>query len=222
MRECDNIKIHINIDFILSVCHLIMLDTFFLRPSLHCKTSLHFTTLHPATLHYTYRHFTSSHLLFTTPLFGLTHLHFLSFYFTSQHQTQYSSHLQTYFQNNEPHHFTKNPLHFTFYLAFLYWVYTSCYKIYVTLPYIRVLYNFMYKMRSHLFFIYFRMIKFLPNKSYIMCIKCRPKYVVRYTKSLIHKTSTFRHRASCILGQAFRYSPENAFYIFNQQIYFII
>ena len=33
---------------------------------------------------------------------------------------------------------------------------------------------------------------------------------------------TFRHRASSILGQAFRYSPENAFYIFNQQIYFII
>ena len=23
---------------------------------------------------------------------------------------------------------------------------------------------------------------------------------------------TFRHRASCILGQAFHYSPENAFY----------
>ena len=33
---------------------------------------------------------------------------------------------------------------------------------------------------------------------------------------------TFRHRASCILGQAFHYSSENAFYIFNQQIYFII
>ena len=32
----------------------------------------------------------------------------------------------------------------------------------------------------------------------------------------------FRHRASCILGQAFRYSPENAFYVFNQQMYFII
>ena len=29
---------------------------------------------------------------------------------------------------------------------------------------------------------------------------------------------TFRHRASCILGQAFHYSPENAFYIFDQQI----
>ena len=33
---------------------------------------------------------------------------------------------------------------------------------------------------------------------------------------------TFRHRASCILGQAFHYTPENAFYIFNQQMYFII
>ena len=32
----------------------------------------------------------------------------------------------------------------------------------------------------------------------------------------------FRHRASSILGQAFRYSPQNTFYIFNQQIYFII
>jgi hypothetical protein len=33
---------------------------------------------------------------------------------------------------------------------------------------------------------------------------------------------TFRHRASCILGQAFHYAPENAVYIFKQQIYFII
>ena len=33
---------------------------------------------------------------------------------------------------------------------------------------------------------------------------------------------TFRHRAFPILGQAFHYSPENAFYIFNRQIYFII
>ena len=28
----------------------------------------------------------------------------------------------------------------------------------------------------------------------------------------IRKCLNFRHRASCILGQAFRYSPENAFY----------
>ena len=38
----------------------------------------------------------------------------------------------------------------------------------------------------------------------------------------VFKGLTFRHRASCILGQTFHYSPENAFYIFNQQIYFVI
>ena len=34
----------------------------------------------------------------------------------------------------------------------------------------------------------------------------------------------FNLQAPCVLyvGQAFRYSPQNAFYIFNQQIYFII
>jgi hypothetical protein len=62
---------------------LIMLDTLLLVLSLHCNTSLHFTTLHPTTLHYTYRHFTSSHLYFTALSFGLKHLHILPFYFTS-------------------------------------------------------------------------------------------------------------------------------------------
>ena len=37
-----------------------------------------------------------------------------------------------------------------------------------------------------------------------------------------HSELIFRHRVSSIKGQAFRYSPENAFYIFNQQIYFVI
>jgi hypothetical protein len=38
------------------------------------------------------------------------------------------------------------------------------------------------------------------------------------------KVNAFNLQAPCFLhtGQAFRYSPENAFYIFNQQIYFII
>ena len=44
----------------------------------------------------------------------------------------------------------------------------------------------------------------------------------KYEVSLFHCALTFRHRVSSILGQAFRYSLENAFYIFNQQIYFII
>jgi len=42
------------------------------------------------------------------------------------------------------------------------------------------------------------------------------------TNALYYSQLNFRHRASCILGQAFHYSPENAFYIFNQQMYFII
>ena len=45
---------------------------------------------------------------------------------------------------------------------------------------------------------------------------------VRCSERRGRHTLNFSHRASSILGQAFRYSPENAFYIFNQQIYFII
>ena len=38
------------------------------------------------------------------------------------------------------------------------------------------------------------------------------------------KWNQFNLQAPCVpcMGQAFRYSPENAFYVFNQQIYFII
>jgi hypothetical protein len=72
MKECDNSKIHTSSNFLLSKCLLIMLDDLFLRPSLHCNTSQHFTTLH-----YTYRLFTSSDLHFTTLSFGLTLYDFL-------------------------------------------------------------------------------------------------------------------------------------------------
>ena len=38
------------------------------------------------------------------------------------------------------------------------------------------------------------------------------------------RADIFNLQAPCVLyiGQAFRYSPENDFYVFNQQIYFII
>jgi len=78
MKECDNSKIHISSNFILSICVLIMFDTFLLRPSLHCNTSLHFTTLHPTTLHYTSLHFTTLHP---------TTLHYTSLHFTTLHPT---------------------------------------------------------------------------------------------------------------------------------------
>ena len=54
MRECDNSKIHISNNSLLSICLLIMLDTLLLVPSLHCNTLLHLTTLHQTTLQYTF------------------------------------------------------------------------------------------------------------------------------------------------------------------------
>jgi hypothetical protein len=61
LKECDNNKIRISNNFILSISLLIMFDTLLLRPSLHCNTPLHFTALHPTTLHYTSLHFTTLH-----------------------------------------------------------------------------------------------------------------------------------------------------------------
>jgi hypothetical protein len=44
MKECDNSKILISSNFMLSISLLIMFDTLLLRLSLHCNTPLHFTT----------------------------------------------------------------------------------------------------------------------------------------------------------------------------------
>jgi len=52
--------------------------------------------------------------------------------------------------------------------------------------------------------------------------KIHTKHINSICGMYIEFLLTFRHRESSILGQAFRYSLENAFYIFNQQIYFII
>ena len=57
----------------------------------------------------------------------------------------------------------------------------------------------------------------MANKMYITTGMPRLK-----SHAMAFRGLTFRHRASSIQGQAFHYSPENAFYLFNQQIYFII
>ena len=49
MRECNNSKIHISSNFLLSICLIVMLDTLLLVPTLHWNTSLYFTTLHQTT-----------------------------------------------------------------------------------------------------------------------------------------------------------------------------
>jgi len=67
----------------------------------------------------------------------------------------------------------------------------------------------------------------------ILCIKM-VKYLVKHFHCIRQTTHimrrsplTFRHHASYIyiyiyIGQTYRYSPEYTFYIFSQQIYFII
>ena len=110
----DNTKIHISSSFILSVGLLIMLDTLLLRLSLHCNTSLHFTTLHPATLHYTSPNYTS---------LPLSTLHFLSFtlhpatlHYTNRHFTSSRSHFTT-LHHTSPN-YTSLPLSTLHFLSF--------------------------------------------------------------------------------------------------------
>ena len=85
MKECDNStrKIHISNNFILSISLLIMFDTLLLRPSLHCKTPLHFTTLHQTTLHYTSLHFTLHHTSANYTSLHLSTLHLQTLHFIS-------------------------------------------------------------------------------------------------------------------------------------------
>jgi len=46
VRECNNSKIHISSNFLLSISLIIMLDTLLLVPSLHCNTSIHLYCLY--------------------------------------------------------------------------------------------------------------------------------------------------------------------------------
>ena len=85
MKECDNSKIHVSSNFILSICLLIMLDTLILRPSLHCNTSLHFTQLHFTTLIDTSRPLIYTLLFVSTTHFPSLHFPLLFFAFTSPH-----------------------------------------------------------------------------------------------------------------------------------------
>ena len=64
---------------------------------------------------------------------------------------------------------------------------------------------------------------FLCHSLFLSIYLSRPCCNLRHCVCVFSAaTLTFRHSASCILGQELHYSPENAFYIFNQQIYFII
>ena len=107
MKKCDNSKIHISSNFILSISLLIMFDSLLLRPSLHCNTSLHFTTLHPTTLHYTSLHFTT--LCYTS---HFTQLHFSTLQYTSLPFT--TLHPTTLHYTLSTLHFLSFTLHYPF------------------------------------------------------------------------------------------------------------
>ena len=116
MKECDNSKIHINSNFLLSVCLLIMLDTFTTRT---VTTLQHFATLHHTSPNYTSLHLSTLHFLSFTlhyPLIWLNPFTFPTVLFhIAKLATVQFSHLQTFFQNNEPLHCPKksSPFHFT-------------------------------------------------------------------------------------------------------------
>ena len=91
-------------------------------------TLQHFAILHHTSPNYTSLHLSKLHFLSFTLHYPLIWLNPITlptapFHLTSLNQTQYSSHLQTYFQNNEPLHFPKEPstisLHFSFFLLIL-------------------------------------------------------------------------------------------------------
>ena len=128
MRECNNNKIHISSNFLLSKSLIIMLDTLLLVPSLHCNPSQHFATLHHTSPIYTSLHLSTLHFLSFTlhyPLIWLIPFTFpiVLFPLPSLNQTQYGYHIPklisqimnpfTALKNLSPFHFT-----FHFFLSF--------------------------------------------------------------------------------------------------------
>jgi hypothetical protein len=65
MKECDNSKIHISSNFLLSVFLLLFLDTFIARI---ITTLQHFATLHHTSPNYTSLHLSTLHFLSTLHL----------------------------------------------------------------------------------------------------------------------------------------------------------
>jgi hypothetical protein len=102
MKECDNSKIHISSNFILSTRLIIMFDTLLLIPSLHCNTPLHFTNTSP---NYTSLLFTIIH--HTSP--NYISLHFATLHHTSPHFTQL--HYTKLIETSLPLIYTSLPFH---------------------------------------------------------------------------------------------------------------
>ena len=125
MKKCNNSKIHISSNFLLSICLLIMSDTLLLV-TLHCNTSQHFATLHHTSPKYTSLHLSTLHFLSLTlhyPLIWLNPFTFpiVLFPLPSLNQTQYGHHIPKLIsQNNEPLHCPKEPVTISYIYIYIY------------------------------------------------------------------------------------------------------
>ena len=128
-----------------------MFDTLLLRSSLHCNTPLHFTalpTLYHTSPNCTSLHLSTLHFLSFTLHYPIIQLYVFTFtivlfHLTSLNQTQYNSHLQTYFQNYEPFHCPKEllniSLHFNpFFILFYFFTYLINPTLHFTLLYLQL------------------------------------------------------------------------------------
>jgi hypothetical protein len=148
MRGCDNSKIHISSNFILSICLLIMFITL-----------QHFATLNHTTPNYTSLHLSTLHFLSFTLHSHLAEPINVSYRSISPHITKLDtvqfSHPQTYFQIMNPFTALKNfsPFHFIslfyfilfFFFLFSYQPVTSLYfaiHIYKSLPFTSIAFTF--------------------------------------------------------------------------------
>ena len=116
MRGCDNSKIHISSNFILSICLLIM-----------SITLQHLATLNHTTPNYTSLHLSKPHLLSFTLHYSPIWLNPSTFRSISPHITKLDtvrfSHPQTYFQSNEPLHCPKELLSISLHFTFLFFLF---------------------------------------------------------------------------------------------------
>jgi hypothetical protein len=76
MKECDNSKMHISSNFLLSVCLVIMLNTFITRT---ITTLQHFVTLHHTSTNYTSLHLSTLRFLSFTLQYPLIWLNPFTF-----------------------------------------------------------------------------------------------------------------------------------------------
>ena len=131
MRECDNSKIHISNNSLLSICFLIMLDTLLLVPSLYCNTLLHLTTLHQTTLH-----FLSLTLHYSPIWLNPSTFHIVLFHPPSLNQTQYSSHIPKLISKAmNPFTALNNVSPFDFISLYIYLFYPINPSLHFTLPF---------------------------------------------------------------------------------------